>query len=270
MTEAMRPQLKDYALPAIQEFIRQKVEECGGRGVVVGLSGGIDSATVSKLCADAIGPDKVLNLFMPAGISPRKDQEDAESFSRRFGMEFKAISIAPAVEGFKHMLPRAEQKEYLGNIMARCRMVVLFHHANLMGRCVMGTSNKSELLTGYFTKFGDGGADFCPIGDLYKTEVRQLAKGIGIPPEIIDKVPSAGLWAGQTDEGELGITYDDLDQVLYGIERMQDREQIARETGLDISLIDRVWEMHRRTVHKRKMPLMPKVGLRTLGLDWRE
>jgi len=266
----MRPQLKEYAYPAIKEFIRQKVEESGGNGVVVGLSGGIDSATVSKLCIDAVGADKVLNIFMPSRASPDQDRRDAEAFCKKFGAELKVVDIEPAVNGFRSILSSMEQKEFAGNMTARCRMVVLFHEARLRARLVMGTSNKSELLTGYFTKFGDGGSDFCPIGDLYKTEVRQLAEHIDVPTNIIERVPSACLWAGQTDEEEMGITYEELDQVLFGLERCMTNEAIAAESGVSLDKVDRVWNMYKCSVHKRKMPLVPKVGLRTLGLDWRE
>jgi NAD+ synthase len=134
----------------------------------------------------------------------------------------------------------------------------------------MGTSNKSELLVGYFTKFGDGGADFCPIGDLYKTEVRLLAKKLGIPKKIIEKVPSAGLWPGQTDEGELGISYDELDAVLAAMELNIPLEEVSKRGGVAMDKVTKVWEMHRATVHKRKTPLIPKLGVRTIGLDWRE
>ncbi|MDW5564326.1 MAG: NAD+ synthase [Methanomassiliicoccus sp.] len=266
----MRPQLKDYARPAIENFIRQKVEESGGGGAVIGLSGGIDSATVSKLCADAIGPERVLNIFMPSASSSPEDRRDAEEFSKRFNIPFQVIEVSPAVEAFRTMLPSLDRRECAGNVAARCRMIVLFHHAWLMGRVVMGTSNKSELLTGYFTKFGDGGADFCPIGDLYKTEIRQLAREIGVTDAIIDKAPSAGLWEGQTDEGEMGITYEDLDQVLFGIERSLGDEAVAAETGLPLDKVRKVRNMHLRSVHKRKTPLIPKLGVRTLGIDWRE
>lgn len=270
MPLTMIPQLRDYAYPAIIEFIRQKVAETGDNGVVIGLSGGIDSATVSKLCADAVGPERVLNLFLPSSTSSSRDREDAEAFCRGHGMEFKVVDIAPAVQAFGAMLPSMDRKEMAGNTMARCRMIVLFHYAKLTGRVVMGTSNKSELLTGYFTKFGDGGSDFCPIGDLYKTEVRQLAAQIGVPAGIVNKAPSAGLWEGQTDEGEMGVTYDELDQVLYGLERGLSNEAIAQEAGVDMTRAERIIAMHRQSAHKRKMPLMPKLGIRTLGLDWRE
>ncbi len=267
----MRPQLKDYAIPAIKEFIRQKAEENGDNGVVVGLSGGIDSAVTSKLCADAIGPEKVLNLFMPCKVSSTEDREDAQVFAESLGMDFKVVNIQPALEAFGEMMPESRShRQCTGNIMARCRMIVLYYHANSMDRVVMGTSNKSELLMGYFTKFGDGGADFCPIGDLYKTEVRQLAKEIGVPLNLIKKAPSAGLWAEQTDEQEMGITYEGLDQILFGIERGQSAEQIMEETGLNQDQVRMVCEKHVQTAHKRKMALIPKLGIRTLGLDWRE
>jgi len=266
----MRPQLKDYARPAILDFIRQKVAESGGHGVVVGLSGGIDSATVSKLCCDAVGPEKVLNLFIPSATSSPQDRMDAEALCRLTGAELRVVDIAPVVAAFASVLPGMERCDAAGNVMARCRMIMLFHHARQLGRVVMGTSNKSELLTGYFTKFGDGGSDFCPLGDLYKTEVRQLAREIGVPASIIDKAPSAGLWEGQTDEGEMGVTYDELDQVLLGIERGLDDEAIAAETALPMEKVARVRSMHRCSVHKRKTPLIPKLGLRTIGVDWRE
>jgi NAD+ synthase len=266
----MRPKLKEYARPAIEDFIRQKVEESGGNGVVIGLSGGIDSATVAKLCADAIGAEKVLNIFMPSASTSEQDRQDAEDLSRRLGTPLLVVPIAPAVEAFRSMVPSLDRRECAGNVAARCRMIVLYHHAWLMSRAVMGTSNKSELLAGYFTKFGDGGSDFCPLGDLYKTEVRQLAREIGVPDAIIEKAPSAGLWPGQTDEGEMGITYDELDQVLFGFERSLGDEAVAAESGLSLDQVRKVRSMHMRSVHKRKTPLIPKLGVRTLGLDWRE
>jgi len=266
----MRPQLKDYARPAITDFIRRKAEEGGGNGVVVGLSGGIDSATVSKLCCEALGPEKVLNLFIPSAASSERDRRDAEQLCRLTGAELRVVDIAPIIESFRSVLPEMDNCTTCGNVMARCRMIVLFHHARLLGRVVMGTSNKSELLIGYYTKFGDGGADFLPIGDLYKTEVRQLAAEIGVPASIIDKTPSAGLWEGQTDEGEMGMTYEELDQALSGIERGMDDKAIAEESSLPMEKVQRVRSMHQCSVHKRKMPLIPKLGVRTVGLDWRE
>jgi NAD+ synthase len=149
-------------------------------------------------------------------------------------------------------------------------MAVLYYFARKLGYLVCGTSNKSELMAGYFTKFGDGGADFCPLGDLYKTEVRELARRLEVPTSIMEKAPTAGLWEGQTDEGEIGITYEELDQILVGIELNLSNEDIASRTKVDLEKVERVWAMHRGSVHKRKTPLIPKMGLRTIGLDWRE
>jgi NAD+ synthase len=266
----MIPQLPELTEDVIREFIRQKVEESGAEGVVIGLSGGLDSAVTSRMCAEAIGPEKVLNLFLPSASTPKGDLADAKGFCKREGMELWVVDISPAISAFESMLPEARRAELRGNIAARCRMVVLFHHAKLMNRIVMGTSNKSELLVGYFTKFGDGGADFCPIGDLYKTQVRELARKIGIPKKIVEKTPSAGLWPGQTDEGEMGIGYDELDEVLVGIELNLPLDEVSKRSGVDAEKVEKVWQMHRASVHKRKTPLIPKLGMRTLGLDWRE
>jgi NAD+ synthase len=266
----MRPQLKADAELVIIDFIRSKVRETGSQGVVVGLSGGIDSALVTKLCIEAIGPDKVINIFLPSGATPKEDVKDVEMLSERFGTELIIIDIDPVLRCYGKLIPSVERKVMAGNLMARTRMSILYHYARMMGLLVMGTGNKSELLMGYFTKFGDGAADFLPIGDLYKTEVWDLAKRMGVPERIIDKAPSAGLWPGQTDEGEMGISYEDLDRVLLGIELMLSDEDIAARTGLGAKLIGSVRSKHLASVHKRKMPLIPKLGSRTIGSDWRE
>jgi NAD+ synthase len=247
------------------------VEESGASGVVIGLSGGIDSAMVAMLSASAIGAEKVLTIYMPSTTSLTEDAKDAEELALKFGMRHMVIDIEPAVEGFRSILPELKNdNRLLGNCMARCRMAVLYDQAKLTNRLVMGTSNKSELLVGYFTKFGDGGADFYPIGDLYKTEVRQLARKIGVPEKLVQKVPSACLWEGQTDEGELGICYDELDAVLFGIENSMELEEIARRNTIPVDKVEMVWKLYTGSIHKRKMPLIPKVGVRTIGLDWRE
>jgi NAD+ synthase len=266
----MRPQLKADAELVIIDFIRSKVEEAGSRGVVVGLSGGIDSALVTKLCVKAIGPDKVINIFLPSGATPGEDAEDVEMLSKIFGTKLITIDIDPVLRCYGKLIPSVDRREMAGNLMARTRMAILYHYARMMDLLVMGTGNKSELLMGYFTKFGDGGADFLPIGDLYKTEVWDLAKVTGVPESIISKTPSAGLWAGQTDEAEMGISYQELDRVLLGIELLLSDDEIAKRTGLDIGMIGSVRVKHLSSVHKRKMPLIPKLGIRTIGSDWRE
>lgn len=267
------PELPPMTETVITDFIRRKVEESGAKGVVLGLSGGIDSALVAALCRKAIGENRVKALIMPAPGSSQEDSEIARRFAEELGIEYSVIDIGPAVNALESILiPKGGEgmKTAAGNIRARVRMIVLFHTAALEKRVVMGTGNKSELLTGYFTKFGDGGADFSPIGDLYKTQVRELGRALGLPEYILNRTPSAGLWAGQTDEGELGMDYRTLDTILYGIERLKTGEKISEETGIPIEQVRKAEEMVKRSVHKRKMPLIPKVGLRTIGLDWRE
>jgi len=165
---------------------------------------------------------------------------------------------------------RLTDRVLAGNVAARVRMVILYHRAGKERRLVIGTGNKSELLTGYFTKGGDGLADFLPLGDLYKTQVRAMAAHLLVPKRILEKAPTAGLWRGQTDEGELGLSYDVLDRVLHGIELHLSPKEIAAGARVAVKTVDRVERLVASSVHKRKTPLIPKVGMRTIGLDWRE
>jgi NAD+ synthase len=265
------PRFKPESIEVIMTFIKQKLNESKAEGVVIGLSGGLDSAVVTKLCSDALGSNKVLVLIMPESATSKEDLKDALGLASALNVEYRTIDISEMVEGVKNLLaPQELDNKAMGNIKARCRMILLYIHANLENRLVMGTSNKSELLTGYFTKFGDGGADFSPIGDLYKTQIQDLAKELDIPDNIIAKPPSAGLWEGQTDECELKIRYQDLDSILHGIELRLQTEDIASRVGIDEAEVLRIQDYVEKTVHKRKMPLIPKIGIRTLGLDWRE
>lgn len=268
---SLKPKFKPEIVDVIQSFIKQKVEEAKAKGVVIGLSGGLDSAIVTKLCVDALGPENVFALVMPDTTTSEEDIKDALSYASTLGIEYRVIDISEMVEGFKKLLsPIDLDDKSMGNIKARCRMILLYTHANLTNKVVMGASNKSELLTGYFTKFGDGGADFSPIGDLYKSQILELAEAIEIPVNIVKKSPSAGLWEGQTDESELNIRYKDLDRILLGIELKLDAKDIAKKLEIDQSEVLRIKGMVDKNVHKRKMPLIPKIGTRTLGLDWRE
>lgn len=267
----LTPKFKSETVAIIHSFIKQKISESGARGVVIGLSGGLDSAVVAKLCADALGPDKVLCLIMPESDTTEGDIKDALSISTELGVEYRVIDITHIIAAFSELLsPMEPDPKALGNIKARCRMIALYVHANMENRLVMGTSNKSELATGYFTKFGDGGADFSPIGDLYKSQVFELARAIGVPGDLIDKPPSAGLVAGQNDEDELGLSYEILDRILLGIELKMAPEDISEKVGVAVSEVQRIQGLVKRSVHKRKRPLIPKTGIRTFGLDWRE
>ena len=264
------PRFKEEQVFIIEAFIVHAVRESGRTGVILGLSGGIDSALVAKLCADAIGPERVLALALPDGKGGR-DLKDARRFAKAIGIEFRIVNIGPIASAMEKRL-RASDADTVarGNLRARARMTVLYYGANTEDRVVMGTGNKSEILTGYDTKFGDAGADFMQIGDLYKTQVREMAMHLGVPNEIVDKTPTAGLWPGQTDEGELGITYADLDRVLLGIELQMDPEAIAEKAQVPLERVRHVEALVSSSVHKRKVPLIPKLGVRTVGLDWRE
>ncbi len=236
---------------------------------MVGMSGGLDSTVVAYLCVRALGADRVHALFLKDELSSSEDQKDVEEITRDLGIALEVVDIGPMVEAFRKTLDIHDTKA-LGNVRARCRMIAWYSVSNQRDGLVVGTGNKSEGLSGFFTKFGDAGVDLLPIGDIYKTQVREMAQLLGVPERIIEKTPSPGLWKGQTDEGELGISYDDLDPILLGLELEMRPEEISDRTGLPIERVLQVEEMIRKTIHKRKMPLIPKVGVRTVGLDWRE
>jgi NAD+ synthase len=266
----LTPRLPPHAADTILQFLRAHAGPPNGGGVVVGLSGGIDSALTARLARDALGPDRVLGVLLPDPAFPAELREETEAYARSLGLEPRTIVIEPAERAFRGMLPELTDRVEIGNLKARIRMITVYALARRAGRLVVGTGNKSELLVGYFTKWGDGGADLLPIGDLYKTEIRALAAELGLPRAIRDRPPTAGLWEGQTDEGELGIAYDDLDRILVGFERLLSDEEIATRTGLPLTSVRSVGARVRATRHKRRLPPIPKIGLRTVGLDWRE
>lgn len=238
----------------IKSFISDFVESSGADGVVVGVSGGVDSATVAFLCAEALGSDRVLALIMPErGVTPQEDVEDAREVCRIKGIHYEIIEINPFLEPFFSILGDSESIA-AANIKPRVRMILNYYHANKTNRLVAGTGNRSELLVGYFTKYGDGGVDFLPIGDLYKTEVLELAKYLGIPERIVMKKPSARLWSGQTDEGEMGISYSELDAVLKALDNGMDAAQISSSTGIWPEKVRKVLKMVGESRHKREMP----------------
>ena len=258
--------LPDYAYETILKFID---DFAGERNVVVGVSGGLDSSVVLKLCVEALGSDRVLAVHMPDKITPMGDTKDVKALTKELNVELRMIPIDNMVENFEKKL-RVKKKNTIANLKARTRMMILYAIANEEKRLVAGTSNKSEILVGYFTKYGDGASDFAPIGDLYKTQVRFLAEKIGIPRRIIDKKPSANLLPKQYDEDEMGITYNLLDRILYGMELGLNEEDISSYTNTDIETVRKVIDMHRRSRHKRVILYIPKVGTRTVNTDWRE
>lgn len=250
-------------------FLRDYVGRSGAEGVVLGLSGGLDSAVVMALCAEALGPRSVLGLVMPAADSSPLDAKHARQAAQAWKVPVEDVPIQVLVEAILRSCQHKPTRLARANARSRARMVLLYHHANTLGRLVMATGNKSELLTGYFTKHGDGAGDVHPIGDLYKTQVRALAKDLGIPRSILAKAPTAGLWKGQTDEKELGVRYADLDRILLGFEEQLQPASIARSTGLPLAMVRKVEARVRGSEHKRQGLIVPKVGFRTPGLDWR-
>ncbi|NHJ03823.1 MAG: NAD+ synthase [Candidatus Heimdallarchaeota archaeon] len=240
----------------IEHAIRDYVEKSKTKGVVLGLSGGIDSSVVAALAIRALGKDRVLGLLLPNANLDPSYEKDARKLAEQYEIEIKKISIADFVNILIDKVDEdvANNKLVIGNAMARFRMVLLYAYANHMNYLVIGTSNKTEILVGYLTKYGDGGIDFEPCGELYKTQIRLIAKYLEIPEEIILKPPSAGFWDGQTDEGEIGITYEMLDRILYGFEMGYTKEQIIAELDIEGIVVNEVEKMIIRSEHKRKMP----------------
>lgn len=222
----------------ITEFIRKHAP---AGGVIIGLSGGIDSTLVLALCVKALGKDRTFGILMPesAGDIPDTIKRYVESL----GIKYEIIPIGPIFSAYASHGGVSDNKKVAGNLKARIRKNLLYSRSNADGLVVMGTGNRSELLTGYFTKYGDGGVDFLPIGDLYKSQVRQLARHMGVPDPIITQPPSAGLWEGQTDEDEMGITYAKLDLILsehYDKGTPFDRIDLTQTAKADVDKVERL------------------------------
>ena len=228
-------------IDAISQWIKDQVEQAGAEGVIVGLSGGIDSAVVAALAKRSIG-DEVLGLILPCH-SQKEDEEDANLVASHLQLETCTIDLTSAYDSLIAILPSAD-KNTTANIKPRLRMISLYYFASLKNYLVAGTGNKSEISVGYFTKYGDGGTDFLPLGDLFKSQVIEIAKKLSLPEAIINKPPSAGLWPGQTDEGELKLTYEKLDQAILDI-----TSNHAKATPPDIR--SRVEELIKSSEHKR-------------------
>jgi NAD+ synthase len=226
-------------------WIRQQVRQAGAKGIVLGLSGGIDSAVVAALCKEAVGAGKVACFWLPC-YSQARDMKDAFRVARSLGLKIRPVNLSQVYDKLISILPEANALAR-ANLKPRLRMMTLYYFANKYGYLVCGTGNKSEIMAGYFTKFGDGGVDILPIGGLLKTQVRQLAKETGIDYDIISKPPTAGLWPGQTDEGEMGITYNELDDILVRFEK-------AKRQILHKRKVLKVRSMMRRSEHKRMGP----------------
>ena len=257
----------DVARRVIGEFIRGQLRQAGFERTVLGLSGGIDSALVAYLVADAIGPERLLCVLMPYRTSSSASTDDAKEVVRRLGAASELVDISPMVDAFFATDPDASSIRR-GNVMARQRMTVLYDRSVTWGGLVVGTSNKTESLIGYTTLFGDAACAFNPIGDLYKSQVRQVAASIGVPDQIIRKAPSADLWPGQTDESEADFSYPVLDRLLYWrVDRRRTDEEVAA-LGFDPALVARVDRLIATSEFKRQVPPIAKLGPRTAGVDY--
>jgi NAD+ synthase len=248
------------------------VENAGAKGIVLGLSGGIDSGTIAALSSLAVGGKNVLGLMIPEKENfSQKDIDDAKTVAEQFHLETQICDMSNALSGLYNGIPVFDPSNKLGkgNIKARMRMLYLYYYANKQNRIVCGSSDKSETMMGYFTKWGDGAADIVPIIDLYKTQVRKLAINLEIPKEIALKPSTPALWPNQLAESELGIKYETLDLILYGLERFMTTQEIAIQLKIDNTVVDNVKSRWLANEHKRRMPLGPKIGFRTVGNDFR-
>jgi NAD+ synthase len=257
----------DLAREILAGFIRSEITRIGMSRAVIGLSGGIDSALSLALAVDALGKDNVLAVRMPYKASSKDSLDHAQLLIDQLGVPSKTIEITDMVEPLFKLNPDMS-KLRKGNIMARERMIVIYDQSEVFKGLVVGTSNKTEILLGYSTLYGDSANALNPIGDLYKTQVRQLSRAMNIPSPIIDKPPSADLWEDQTDEGELGFTYAEADKLLYLLVDQRYSPQEAIEAGFDAKFVNAVMARIRRNQFKRMQPPIAKISNRTIGYDF--
>jgi NAD+ synthase len=244
----------------IVEFIREQASAAGTEQAVLGLSGGIDSTTTAHLAVEALGTDSLHGLVMPSTVNRGANMSDAERVAQELGIAYDVIEIEPIAEAFYDAYPEgADDQVAAGNVRVRVRAVLNYFVANHENAFVLGTGNRSEALVGYFTKYGDGAVDCLPIGNLYKQQVRQIARDLGVPEDLVTKTPSAGMWIGQTDEEELGIDYDTLDAILAltvdgGVPKSSAAEVLPDVTEDEIEYVHGLYEA---SAHKRAFPPAP-------------
>lgn len=257
----------DVARKILTGFIQSEITRVGFSRAVVGLSGGVDSSLTCYLAAEALGPENVLALRMPYETSSQSSLDHAQLVIDNLGVNSKTIPITDMVNPLFELYPDADQIRR-GNAMARARMILLYDQSHAYEGLVVGTGNKTEILLGYTTLFGDSACAINPLGDLYKAQVRQLARAMGVPDEIIQKPPTADLWIGQTDEGELGFTYDEVDQLLYLLVDQRYNPEDCIEAGFSKLFVYDVVDLVRKNHFKRVMPPIAKLSNRTLGYDF--
>jgi NAD+ synthase len=245
--------------PKIHRFIIEAVENTGLNGVVVNVSGGIDSAVTVHLAVQALGPERVTAITIPErDVTPRGDITDVMLHCEQLNLTCNTVDITPILHVMHDILPGYDITDRItcGNIRSRLRMIIAYHRANMESKLVIGTSNKTELLTGFFTKHGDGGVDILPLGDLWKYNIKQLAKYLEIPDNIIKKAPSPGFFEGHTDEDELGMSYDNIDCILYSYEQGFTVKEISDDLSIDTQEVSRILNRVKANQHKRANPLI--------------
>ncbi|MFN2195979.1 MAG: NAD+ synthase [Anaerolineales bacterium] len=257
----------DLARKILAGFLRTEITRSGFQRAVLGLSGGIDSALSCFLAAEALGPENVLAVRMPYRTSSSDSLEHAQLVIDQLGVQSLTLPITEMVDPLFENFPEANQVRR-GNVMARMRMIILYDQSEAFKGLVVGTGNKTEILLGYSTLYGDAACAMNPIGDLYKTQVRQLARAMGVPEAIVSKPPSADLWVGQTDEGELGFTYEQADRLLYLLIDQRYTPEDCVEAGFEAAFVQEVVRRVQRYHYKRIMPPIAKVSNRTIGYDF--
>jgi NAD+ synthase len=252
----------------LTRFIQNEVRKVGFERVVLGLSGGVDSSLAARLAAEALGPANVKAFLLPYRQSDPRSRADAMTVVDQLGIPWQEIDISPQVDAYFERFPEADQRRR-GNKMARERMTILYDHSWAWKALVLGTSNKTELLLGYGTIYGDMASAINPLGDLYKTQVWELAEGVGVPTQIVQKAPTADLWAGQSDETELGFSYRVVDRLLYYLVDRRYRVGELEDEGFDRRFIDQVAGMVRDNQYKRRLPVIAKLSSRTIDREFR-
>jgi NAD+ synthase len=270
MSRPLVPSLPPRAEETIHRFLRAHLRESNRSGYVIGLSGGIDSAIAARLARDAVGGKAVTGVLLPDAQFPQSLVLETEAYAKELDIVTRTLRIDEPEGSLRRLLPEVTDRVAWGNVKARVRMIFLYALSAELGALVLGTGNKSEILLGYFTKYGDGGVDVAPLGDLYKTQLRELAPQLQIPRAIQDRPPTAGLWEGQTDEAELGLPYEEIDRVLVGMERLYTEAEIVERTHLSAAAVRQVVSRVNSNRHKRRLPPIPKLSLRTVGIDWRD
>jgi NAD+ synthase len=270
--DALSLQEADETTDRIVRFLRTHSARIGAKHLVVGMSGGLDSSVTAILCSMAVGGRRTLGLSLTEGDTKNPSNlRDAEEVARKQAIQFKSLDITTLVKTAAELVHASSGvgKIPIGNVKARLRAMILYYYANTSNGIVVGTGDKSEIMLGYFTKYGDGACDIQPLADMYKTTVRDLAKHLRLPSKIYSKPSSPDLWPGQTAERELGLSYEKLDMILWGLERWLPSTDLSRDLAIPLRTVENIRQRWLHAEHKRRPPLPMKLGYRTSGQDLR-